>query len=141
MKTMRRRLFLQAMAAATCLAAESDSGVLRGKLVVREGKPTTALTPDGQSIDLDADEPSQKVLGDKRLNGFEFEARGKFATPSRFTLNPAHTRPLLVRDKGELRLVTYWCEICSIRAYTPGPCACCQRYTDLDLRDPQHPSA
>jgi hypothetical protein len=25
--------------------------------------------------------------------------------------------------------------VCSIRAYAPGPCVCCQKDTDLDLRD------
>jgi hypothetical protein len=26
--------------------------------------------------------------------------------------------------------------VCNIRAYTPGPCVCCQRETTLDLIDP-----
>jgi hypothetical protein len=33
-------------------------------------------------------------------------------------------------------MITYWCDVCSIRAYTPGPCVCCQQETTLDLRDP-----
>jgi len=90
-------------------------------------------------VKLDGDEPTKKVLGDARLNGFEIQAQGKFSTPVRFSLSLAHLRPLLVRDKGQWKLVTYWCEICSIRAFTPGPCACCQRNTELDLRDPEHP--
>jgi len=44
-----------------------------------------------------------------------------------------------VRQDGKLKLVTYWCDICAIRAYTPGPCVCCQRETTLDLRDPDQP--
>jgi predicted RNA-binding protein with PUA domain len=44
---------------------------------------------------------------------------------------------MLLRDRdGRLKMVTYWCDICSIRTYIPGPCMCCQKYTDLDLRMP-----
>ncbi len=139
---MRRRVFMQALAAATCFAADSQTSIVRGKLTVREGKPSSVETPEHQSIELEGDESSAKVLGDRRLNGFEIEAKGKFSTPGRFTLNPSHLRPLLVRDKkGDLKLVTYWCEICSIRSFTPGPCACCQRNTEVDLRDPERPEA
>ena len=87
---MRRRLFLQAMAAATAFAADSQIATVRGKLMVREGKPSTVETPESESIALDGDEPTQKVLNDRRLNGFEIEAKGKFSAPGRFTLSAAH---------------------------------------------------
>src|SRR5262245_23513322 len=104
---MRRRLFLQAMAAATAFAADSQIATVRGKLVVREGKPSALDAAGNQSIELDGDEPTVKVLGDRRLNGFEIEAKGRFSTPGRFILSAAHLRPLLVRDKnGQMKLVT-----------------------------------
>jgi hypothetical protein len=37
-----------------------------------------------------------------------------------------------------MKLVSYWCDICTIRSYTPGPCVCCQKDTTLDLIDPDH---
>src|SRR5262245_45012873 len=77
---MRRRLFLQAMAAAsTAFAADSQVVIVRGKLSVREGRPSSVTTPENQSIELDGDEPTQKVLSDRRLNGYEIEAKGKFS--------------------------------------------------------------
>jgi len=88
---------------------------------------------------LDGDEPTRQVLGDRRLNGFEVEAKGRFTAPDRFLIDPIHTRGLLVRQGGKLRMITYWCDTCSIRSYTPGPCVCCQRETTLDLRDPDEP--
>lgn len=137
---MRRRLFFQVVAAATCFAADSQVVTVRGKLVVRDGNPSAVETPEHQTIELDGDEQTLKVLGDGRLNGFEIQAKGKFSSPGRFSVNPAHTRPMNVKNKaGQWKLVTYWCEICSIRAFTPGPCACCQRNTEVDLRDPEHP--
>jgi len=126
------------LAALACLnAAEPHKAEsLRGKLSVREGAPATVETPDHKVVTLDGDAVTLKVLGDERLNGFEIEARGHFKAPGRFAIDPSHTHSLLVREKGKLKLVSYWCNICSIRAYTPGPCVCCQRETTLDLLDP-----
>jgi hypothetical protein len=125
--------------AAICIAADNrESVTVRGKLTVREGKPASLETTDRQTVQLDGDDSTLKVLADGRLNGFEIQAKGKFTGPGRFTIDPIHTRSLLVQEKGHLKLVTYWCDICAIRAYTPGPCACCQRETTLDLRDPEH---
>jgi hypothetical protein len=138
MKEMRRRLFLQAVAA-TCFAADTQQSMLRGKLAVREGKAPAIVTPENRNVDLECDEQTLQVLNDSRLDGMEIQARGKLASSGRFAVDAAHTRPVLVNAKGQWKLPTYWCDICAIRAYTPGPCACCQRYTDLDLRDPENP--
>jgi len=120
------------LAAGSALAADS----LRGKLVLGDGKPPVVETAEHKLVALDGDEPTRKVLGDQRLNGFEVEAKGRFTAPDHFLIDPIHTRSMLVRQDGKLRMVTYWCDICSIRSFTPGPCVCCQRETTLDLRDP-----
>ena len=137
---MRYCLCLFAAALASLSAAEPHQSVsLRGKLSVREGQPATIETADRKLVTLDGDAVTRKVLGDDRLNGFEIEARGHYTAPGRFTIDPSHTHSLLVRQNGRLKLISYWCDICSIRAYTPGPCACCQRETTLDLLDPDKP--
>jgi len=110
--------------------------VVRGKLVIREGQPAQLETAEHETVVLDGDEDTRKILADTRLNGFEVEARGHFTAPGHFLIDPIHTHHFLVRQDGKLKLVTYWCDICAIRAYTPGPCVCCQRETTLDLRDP-----
>src|ERR1022692_2980649 len=123
---MRYCLCLLAAALACLTAAEPHRSVsVRGKLSVHEGAPATVETPDRTLVTLDGDAVTRKVLGDERLNGFEIEARD--------------THSLLVRQNGRLKLISYWCGICSIRAYTPGPCVCCQRETTLDLLDPDKP--
>ena len=129
---MRFCLCLLVLAAGSALAADS----LRGKLVLGDGKPPVVETAEHKLVTLDGDEPTRKVLGDQRLNGFEVEAKGHFTAPDHFLIDPIHTRSMLVRQDGKLRMVTYWCDICSIRSFTPGPCVCCQRETTLDLRDP-----
>ena len=137
MESMRFCLCLLMLAAGSAFAADLHPGeTLRGKLVLRDAAPPALETAGHQLVTLDGDEPTRKVLADRRLNGFEVEAKGRFTAPDRFLIDPIHTRGLLVRQDGKLRMVTYWCDTCSIRSFTPGPCVCCQRETTLDLRDP-----
>jgi hypothetical protein len=42
---------------------------------------------------------------------------------------------MFVHQGGKRLFVTYWCDVCSIRTYTPGLCLCCRKETDLDLRE------
>ena len=133
---MTRCLCLLALASALASAADLSPETLRGKLIVRAGQPPAVETQDHRRILLDGDAPTRKVLHDERVDGFQMEARGHFTAPDRFTIDPQHTRALLVRDHGRLKMITYWCDVCGIRAYTPGPCVCCQKETTLDLRDP-----
>ena len=117
------------------LGAAAESETLRGKLVQREGQ-APAIETGGKSVAVDGDQATRGVINDKRLNGSDIEAKGRFTAPDKFLIDPIHTKAVLVRRDGRLKLVTYWCEICSIRTYSPGPCWCCQRETTLDLRDP-----
>jgi len=136
---MRFCLCILALAFSASAADTHATETLRGKLSIREGKPATLETTSHKIVQLDADDTTLKVLADPRLNGFEVEAHGRYAGPNRFVINPSHEHSMLVRKDGKLKLVTYWCDVCSIRSYTPGPCVCCQKDTALDLRDPdQH---
>ncbi len=134
---MRFCLCLLALAVASLSAAEIHPGQpLRGKLTIHPGEPATLETADHKTVQLAGDETAEKVLQDQRLNGFEVEARGHFTNPGRFEIDPSYQHSLLVRKDGKLKLITYWCDVCSIRAYTPGPCVCCRQETTLDLQDP-----
>jgi hypothetical protein len=133
---MRYCLFFLAIAATLSAATLPTTTTLRGKLAIHENAPATIETSGHQTITLSADDTIGKVLADPRLNGFEVEAKGHFTAPDKFRIDPSHTIPFLVRKDGHLKMVTYWCDVCSIRDYTPGPCRCCQRETVLDLRDP-----
>jgi hypothetical protein len=134
---MRYCLWIAALFLAAASAAELPSHeVLRGKLIVRDGKPAAVQTADHKLVELTGDESTQKVLADKRLNGFDVDARGHFIAPARFAIDPFHTRGLVAVDKGKVKVITYYCDVCNIRAYVPGPCACCQKETTLELRDP-----
>ena len=118
-----------------CLAADPNTVTLQGKLLV-EAKATYLETATHERVELSGDEPTTKVLRDSRLNGFDVQAKGHYTGAQRFAVDPMHTRAVMVRKEGGLKMVTYWCDVCSIRSYTPGPCVCCQQETTLDLRDP-----
>jgi len=135
---MKFRLCLIAVALACMLPAADNikTETLRGKLIIHAGQSPSVETPDHHRILLDGDQPTRKILHDERVDGFEMEARGHFTDASHFTIDPQHTKGLLVRDHGHLKMITYWCDVCGIRAYAPGPCVCCQKETTLDLRDP-----
>ena len=125
-----------AWVAAMCvsMAAPGESVSLRGRLVQAEGKPR--IETGGKTVYLDAaDEPVAGVLSDPRLAGADFEVVGHYTEPTRFLVDPVHTRPVFVHKGGKRLYVTYWCEVCAIRTYTPGKCWCCQKDTDLDLRE------
>jgi hypothetical protein len=136
-------VILSALALGCCLAeapkSAPQSTKLRGKLTQRDGQPPAIETSDRRLITVEGDEAAIKVLKDKRLNGTDLEAAGHFTTPDHFKLDPNHARSVLVRKNGKLKMVTYWCDVCSIRSYEPGPCWCCQAETVLDLRDPDEP--
>lgn len=135
MKGMRTCLLLLSLGLA-CFGLEGPkSETVRGKFSRHMGKPAVE-TPDHKFIFLDGDQPTRAVLNDARLSGFDLEAKGRYTAPDIFQVDPIHTRALLVHKDGKLKLITYWCDTCSIRTFTPGPCWCCQQETTLDLRDP-----
>jgi hypothetical protein len=118
-------------------AAKADK--LRGKLTQRAGQPPAVETADHKLVGIEGDEAAMKVLNDRRLNGVELEASGHYTAPDHFKVDPNHARSVLVRKDGKLKMITYWCDVCSIRSYEPGPCWCCQQETVLDIRDPDAP--
>lgn len=126
---MTRRILIAALFSAL---ARAESVSVRGKF---SGAQT--LVPDrGKPIELDGDGPTLGVLNDRRLAGEDFEAIGHFAGPGKFQVDPIHLRSMFVHKGAKRLMVTYWCDVCYIRTYTPGVCWCCQKYTDLDLIEP-----
>lgn len=134
MISRRTLLWLPAIAAGHIHAGEKES--VRGRLRQDASLPPAILTRDGRTVVLEADAPSEAVLRDPRLATEDFEALGRFRSPGLFTVDPIHERALLVWRGGKRLVVTYWCDVCSIRAWSPGRCQCCQQEMRLDLRDP-----
>lgn len=134
---MHRTILLAGLllAGLSCLA-EGPKSTVRGKLTEAAGKKPALVTAEGKIVFLDGDAETLSVLGDKRLSGMELELTGQFTAASQLTVGPFYLRSLLVLKNGKKYEVTYWCNVCSIRTYTPGKCRCCQQETELDLREP-----
>jgi hypothetical protein len=128
---LTRRLF-GGLLWATTLFAQRALERLRGTLK----KSARLAAPGGREIILEGDTETSAVLRDSRLLGLELEAVGEWADAGRFRVEPVHERGLFVVRNGKPLVITYWCEVCSIRTYSPGKCMCCQEETQLDLRDP-----
>ena len=130
----RRTILFAAWASPFCFGQLKAESVLGGRLV-QGGKPAL-LTADGKTIGVAGDGPTERILHDSRLNGRVFEAKGHFSSAGVFTIDPIETRSLVVLEGAKRSRVTYYCDVCSIRTYSPGPCMCCQAETRLDLIDP-----
>ncbi|MSV28734.1 MAG: hypothetical protein EXQ52_08315 [Bryobacterales bacterium] len=135
---MRRRQFLSAsLAVPLAYAAESGTATVRGKLTQLEGKAPALETQEHKFIPLGGDLATLGVLQDKRLAGVDLEALGEPSPGGAFQVGPIHTKAMFVHKDGSRLLITYWCDLCSIRTYTPGVCWCCQEETAVDLRKPE----
>lgn len=131
------------MAGLLVLLASSWAAVpglsIRGKLTQSpDNKPVLELS-DRKLVLLEGDEATMGVLNDKRLWGTDFEAIGHYNSPGHFEVDPIHTRAMWVHKDGKRLTISYWCDVCYIRTYSPGICVCCQKYTDLDLSEPDKP--
>jgi hypothetical protein len=116
------------------LSAAVEAVSIRGRLArTPDGHP--ALEVNHKLISLSGDEDTSKVLEDSRIAGSDFEAIGHFTSPDHLAVDGIYTRSMFVYKEGKKLLITYWCDVCYIRTYSPGKCVCCQKYTDLDLRE------
>jgi hypothetical protein len=131
-----RWVLLLSFAAVVVSYSAGPQASLRGKLVQREGRAPTIETLDRKLITADGEPETMAVLNDKQLAGSDMELLGRYAGPDRFAVGPFYTSTSIVVHKdGKRFTVSYWCPVCSIRAYTPGKCVCCQRETQLDLEE------
>lgn len=129
---MTRRVFILANVVVCLANAESARASVRGRLTAG-GRLTL---DDGKTILLQGDDATLDVLADVRVQREVIEARGRFVDASRFEIDPIYKKALFVLRGDRLLVITYWCEVCAIRTYSPGNCQCCQDPTELDPRDP-----
>jgi hypothetical protein len=135
-----RRLVTATLCLAACAMASDVPGIsIRGTLTHSPGKQPALDPGNHKPIYLKGDHDTMEVLNDDRLAGADFEAIGHFTEPDRFTIEPITSKSMFVHKDGKRLMITYWCDICYIRTYSPGKCVCCQKNTDLDLRDRDEP--
>jgi hypothetical protein len=136
-----RRLAIAALffVASVAAAPTNVPGLsIRGTLTQGPDKKPALETSDHKTISLSGDEGTLKVLNDERLAGSDFEAVGHFSSPDHFEIDPLTSKSMFVYKDGKRFTISYWCDVCYIRTYSPGKCVCCQKYTDLDLQEDKH---
>jgi hypothetical protein len=131
------RLLLGLVALAGFASGAEKTESIAGKLIVHAGHSAVLETATHKPIELDGDQHTRKVLQEERLNGMEVQATGHFTASGKFLIDPEEKHALLVRQQEKLKTITYWCDVCKLRSYTPGPCVCCDGDTALELRDPE----
>ncbi len=137
MRLVIAALFLAASATA---ATANVAGIpIRGTLTQTQDKQPALDMGKGKLVRLEGDEATVAVVKDQRLAGADFEAIGHFTSPDHFAVDPITSPSMFVYKDGKRKRITYWCDVCYIRTYSPGPCWCCQKYTDLDLQDADDP--
>jgi hypothetical protein len=129
-RVTRRGFTAAAFCAVTSVRAEEGRRTLKGTLT-----PDGLRTQDGQMVKLTGDPSTIGVLNDKRVQGMELEVTGEPSPNGAIRILPIHKQGMFVLKDSKKLFITYWCEVCSIRTYTPGVCLCCQDETALDLRD------
>ena len=108
---------------------------IRGELTKNAaGKPVLKMK-DGREILLEGDHDTEGALNDDRIKGSDLEVLGKAVSPERFHIGPIHKKSMWVHKNGKRFMITYWCDLCSIRNYAPGKCQCCQQETELSLQE------
>lgn len=127
---MKRRHLFVTFFSSLIAWAQIAAATFRGKLL-----PGQLLETASGRIQLTGDEPTLGVLNDPRVIGLELELTGQTRAADALEIDPIHKKAMYALKDGKRLFVTYWCDICSIRTYTPGQCWCCQEQTELDLRE------
>ncbi|HTP86212.1 MAG TPA: hypothetical protein VMJ34_04660 [Bryobacteraceae bacterium] len=134
---MTRRTVLSLAVTPILVGSDSPPATdsVRGTLSQTEDHRPALKTAEGRTVFLDGDDGTRAVLDDQRLRGLDLEALGHFTAPDAFHVDPIYQRAMFIHKDGKRLFITYWCDVCYIRTYVPGNCRCCQKYTDLDLRE------
>lgn len=140
---MHRRRFLGGMLLPSLLVWAPRLGAdqpapdrLRGRLEAATEDKAGLRLPDGSIVELHGDEQTQKVLHDERLRGWDFEVHGRRNPDGSFDILPIHLAALFTYRGAKLMRVTYYCDVCAIRTYSPGMCMCCREDSRVDVVDP-----
>jgi hypothetical protein len=120
-----------AAAAGPAAAASTDAATatVQGKLQAGPQGALRVVTPAG-AVALTSSDPSiLHTLDDPRMNGREVRLTGRPDHSPTDRLDVAHV--LTVRN-GKVYRLRFYCHVCNIPATEPGPCVCCQRWTELE---------
>ena len=98
--------------------------VLAGSLAHQNDAPILKVK-ERSYILTSADNSILTTLADVRNRGRQLELHGRWKNPETFVVER-----FLVRREGKLFKLVYYCDVCNITTYQPGPCDCCREPTE-----------
>jgi rubrerythrin len=112
---------------AVCL---DESGNQRDALFGCDQRPLRfgLVDKDAKLYGFDPADSSTAVFTDARVRARDLQVTARLNAKKRLELIKVQS----IRE-GKLYDIYYFCEICNIRAYVPGPCPCCQN--ELEFRE------
>jgi ketosteroid isomerase-like protein len=117
--------------AAGAAVAMPASDTVQGKLEVGSDGSLRVAAAAGEVALTSSDSSILHTLQDPRMNGREVRLKGRLENSpgAAGLLDVAHV--VTVHD-GKVFRLRFYCHVCNIPATEPGPCVCCQRWTDLE---------
>jgi hypothetical protein len=111
----------------TCI---EESGRRSDALVSCDGPASRygIVNKDAKLFKFDNTDPSTKVFTDARVRARDLQITARLNAREQLELIKLQS----VRE-GKLYDIYYFCEVCNIRAYSPGPCPCCRN--ELEFRE------
>ena len=111
--------------------SQSALDTVQGTLVLGPQGALHVQSTSGEVVVTSSDASILYTLQDPRMNGREVRLEGKAANApgDARSLDVAHV--FTVHD-GKVFRLRFYCHVCNIPATEPGPCVCCQRWTDLE---------
>ena len=122
-------------------AADRSLAVVRGRVVCLDprgredavacsGATTNfgLVSADGKRYKFLPSDSSTAMFGDSRVRQRELQITAKLLPDDKLEIVTVQS----IRD-GKLYDIYYYCELCNITAYAPGPCVCCRQ--ELEFRE------
>ncbi len=122
-------------------AAERSLAVVRGRVVcldprgLHDAVGCSDATPyfglvsaDGKRYKFLSSDSSTAMFADSRVRQRELQVTAKLLPDDKLEIITVQS----IRD-GKLYDLYYFCELCNITAYAPGPCVCCRQ--ELEFRE------
>lgn len=122
-------------------AADRSLAVIRGRVVCLDsGGSADAIgcnessnnfglvSADGKRYKFLSSDSSTAMFADSRVRQRELQITAKLLPDDRLEIVTVQS----IRE-GKLYDIHYFCELCNITAYAPGPCVCCRQ--ELEFRE------
>jgi hypothetical protein len=121
----------QVVAESPALRQESAPVTIRGRIVSldpQQGKPFAFKAENGRLYRFLADDVMTDIFADERVRDRHLQITGQLHKEDRLEL----TKVQSLRG-GKLYDLYYFCDVCNITTYAPGPCPCCRK--ELEFRE------